>query len=115
VTVAIRELHEETGLHIDKKDLFPLADKPLYSSAGLQDEAVYFFGCRIVLSEEEYNGFETRIISNKPDNEHIIVTLKTFEDGFSETNSLQARLGFLLFREYDNKIKSTKFKVKSEK
>ncbi len=98
--VAQNELFEETGLHVSENELFTLTDQILFSSPGIHDEGVYYFGCKITLSHEEFNSFHEKSINNTSDNEHIIVTLKTRGECKMETSSLQALLGLYLFNNY---------------
>ncbi len=103
--VAVRELHEETGLVVSPNDMRELHSGPLYSSPGASDEGVYYFGCIVSLSGEDFKALDGRVAGNPSDGERITVTLRTMESGESETTSLQARLGFCLFAEYLKKIR----------
>ena len=98
--VAVKELLEETGLTIAAGDLRPLHNGPLYSSPGASDEGIYYFGCIVSLSDEEFSSFEGRRAGSKSDGESIVVCLCTQQDAEQETTSLQVRLGFYLFNEY---------------
>lgn len=98
-SVAVRELHEETGLKIDRTELFFLTDIPLYSSAGASDEAIYFFGCIKEINNQDYESYKHREIGNADENEFITVELLTKEEALPEITSLQARLAFCLFEE----------------
>lgn len=95
--VACNELREETGLAVDPADLILLSDTLLYSSPGASDEGIYFYGCSISVSDKDYIAFNGRTIDNTYENEHIQVTLRSFEQAAAETISLQARLGLYLF------------------
>jgi ADP-sugar diphosphatase len=95
--VAVDEMAEETGLTVNKKDLFPLSDKALYTSPGLDDEAVYYFGCVIELTDEAYRALEGNKTGAIEEGEKIIVTLKTAEEIMRETNAAQVVLGLFLF------------------
>jgi|GEM_PF-542410 ADP-sugar diphosphatase len=95
--VAVRELFEETGIRIKRADLFPLHDRPLYSSPGADDEAIHYFGCVIRLSDREFGSLEGRAAGNAGDGESITVTLRTRREAEHETTSLQVRLGLHLF------------------
>ena len=97
--VAAAELFEETGLSIDPRRLLPLFPRALYTSPGLQDEAVYYFGCTIEVTDAEYRSLEGRARGQKSEGENITVTLKTDEEGMRETLSAQVALGFKLFEE----------------
>lgn len=98
--VAVRELHEETGLSIEKDELFSLTDRKLYSSPGASDEAIYYFGCIKELDNDIYESFRVRKGGNSEEGEHINVTLMKREDAESEATSLQVRLGFFLFEQF---------------
>ena len=103
--VAVKELLEETGLAIAAEDLRPLHKGPLYSSPGASDEGIYYFGCIVSLSDEEFTSFEGRKAGSKSDGESIAVCLCTQQDAEEETTSLQVRLGFYLFNEYLRNIR----------
>ena len=100
INVAMTELFEETGILLPENELFPLSDSLLYSSPGASDEGIYYFGCRIVLSNADFQSLEGQIHGSLSENEKIILTLKTREQAEAQLTSLQARLGFYLFEEY---------------
>jgi 8-oxo-dGTP pyrophosphatase MutT (NUDIX family) len=102
--VAVKELFEETGLSIAESDLRPLHEGPLYSSPGATDEGIYYFGCIVVLADQEFKSFEGRTAGNADDGESIKVTLCTMSAAENETTSLQARLGLFLFEDYLKRI-----------
>ncbi len=95
--VAVRELFEETGIRIKRARLFPLHNRPLYSSPGADDEAIHYFGCVVRLSDREFRSLEGRAAGNARDGESITVTLRTRHEAERETTSLQVRLGLSLF------------------
>jgi 8-oxo-dGTP pyrophosphatase MutT (NUDIX family) len=98
--VAVRELLEETGLSLPPVRLAMLSRGPLYSSPGASDEAIYYFGCVVSLSAQEYSAFEGRVAGTSDEGESITVTLRTRKEAESETSSLQARLALYLFAEW---------------
>jgi len=100
VDVAVRELSEETGLHISHNQLQPLINTPLYSSAGASDEAIFYFGCKVHLPDAEFSSFHQRSGGNSNENEHIIVELLERSEAEPQVSSLQARLGFFLFDQH---------------
>ena len=103
--VAVRELHEETGLVVSPGDMRELHDGPLYSSPGASDEGVYYFGCIVSLPGEDFKALDGRVAGNASDGERTTVVLCTRETAELETTSLQARLGLSLFSEYLKKIR----------
>ncbi|HUI93909.1 MAG TPA: NUDIX hydrolase [Chitinivibrionales bacterium] len=103
--VAVKELLEETGLSITTEALRPLHKGPLYSSPGACDEGIFYFGCIVPLSNEEFSSFEGRKAGSKSDGESTAVCLCTQQEAEEETTSLQVRLGFYLFNEYLRNIR----------
>jgi ADP-sugar diphosphatase len=98
--VALRELKEETGLDAPRADLRPLADRPLYTSSGLDDEAIHYFLCELTLAPEaiaELDGGET---GQADEHEYIRLSLWDYEDALREVDSMQVRLAFLLYSEH---------------
>lgn len=69
--VALKEVHEETGLTIMRDDLHLLNKELLYSSPGLIDEAGYFFFCRITLAPPEIDAFSDRKTGDSSEHERI--------------------------------------------
>jgi ADP-sugar diphosphatase len=95
--VAAKELSEETGLAVPPKLLVPLNDIPLHTSAGLQDEAILYYGCRVELGPQRFRSFEGASAGAPHEGESIEVTLRTREEAEAESTSLQVHLGFHLF------------------
>jgi 8-oxo-dGTP pyrophosphatase MutT (NUDIX family) len=98
--VAIEEVREETGLTIQKSDLFRLSPTLLYSSPGLHDEGVNYFGCIIELPQEIYATLEGTIAGAEKENEKTRVTLKTKSEIFQEASGAQVLLALYLFEDY---------------
>jgi 8-oxo-dGTP pyrophosphatase MutT (NUDIX family) len=100
-SVACRELREETGLAVPESDLHLLWDRPLYSSTGLLDEAVYFYGCRIDLPDGRYRALEGGRSEQAEEDERIVTTLKTVAEVEAEAEATMvvfaARLAQSLF------------------
>ena len=103
--VARKELYEETGLSVAPANLYPLCDGPLYSSPGASDEGIYYFGCSIELTGKDFAAFEGRSISGVSEDENIVVTLRSRKQAEKETASVQVRLGFYLFEEFQKNQK----------
>ena len=96
--VAVEEFHEETGVRIAASDLFPLSEKVLYTSPGLQDEGVYYFGCVLDMPDTDYRSLEGRKTGASSEGESILVSLKTGEEIVKLTNAAQVLLGLFLFQ-----------------
>jgi 8-oxo-dGTP pyrophosphatase MutT (NUDIX family) len=96
--VAVEELLEETGINISGTDLFKLSEKVLYSSPGLQDEGIHYFGCVLEMSDSEYKSIEGRVAGNFSEGESILVSLKTEDEIINSANSTQVILGLFLFK-----------------
>ncbi len=96
---ALKELEEETGLVIHADSLFSLHDKPLYSSPGASDEAIHYFGCRILLTNTQWLALDGRLEGDALEGEVTKVRLLTEQEIESGTRSLQVMLGLRLFRE----------------
>ena len=96
--VAVKEVEEETGLKITRDNLRLLHAEPLYSSAGLLDEAGYFFACEIPLSREEIDTYRDKSAGAADENEVIITHVCTLSEVFSlirNTNGLLATYLYL--------------------
>lgn len=103
--VAVKELLEETGLSLSAEALRPLHKGPLYSSPGACDEGIFYFGCIVSLSNEEFTAIDGRRGGSKSDGESTAVCLRTQQEAEEETTSLQVRLGLYLFNEYLKNIR----------
>jgi 8-oxo-dGTP pyrophosphatase MutT (NUDIX family) len=100
VGVAVEEVREETGLKIQRSDLFPLSNKLLYSSPGLHDEGVNYFGCIIELPDKEYATLEGTSAGLPDENEKTLVVLKTGNEAMEQTQGAQVILAMYLFEAY---------------
>lgn len=97
VGIGVKELEEETGLKVSRDDLFPLAEGPLYSSHGLDDEAIHYYGCEVRLPAAEYHALEGGHRGNAEEGEFIRLGLWEESDAVKVVDSLQVRLGFHLW------------------
>jgi len=100
IGVAVRELHEETGLRVSPADVQPLGDRPLYSSPGLDDEAIHYFLCRLTLTPGEIAALDGGQTGQADEHEYIRLSLWEYADALRETDSLQVRLALLLYADY---------------
>lgn len=99
VGVAVKELEEETGLKVGRESMVPLAERPLYSSSGLDDEAIHYFACTVALSDRDFHGLEGGQRGNAHEGEFIRMGLWDYPAAVKEVSSLQVRLGFHLYFE----------------
>jgi len=95
--IASRELEEETGLKRTPKEMIPLWHTPLFTSVGLADEAILFYGCLIHMSNSEFRSIEGTKAGVESEGEQITVTLKTRFIAEQELCSTQVLLGMDLF------------------
>jgi 8-oxo-dGTP pyrophosphatase MutT (NUDIX family) len=103
VGVALKELKEETGLEARRDQMVPLADRPLFSSPGLDDEAIHYFGCSLELSPDEFAALEGGERGKAEEQEYIRMGLRDYAGALKEVDSLQVRLGFALWFEHRRK------------
>ncbi|MEO6097616.1 MAG: NUDIX hydrolase [Fibrobacteria bacterium] len=103
VGVALKELKEETGLEARRDQMVPLAERPLFSSPGLDDEAVHYFGCSLELSADEFEALEGGESGKADEHEYIRMGLWDYESALKEVDSLQVRLGFALWFDHVRK------------
>ncbi len=101
--VGVIEVREETGVEIAREALVPLGDRPLYSSPGLSDEAIHYYACTIEMDAAEINSLHGRIAGADHEQEHIEVGLWEHEKALLETDSLQTRLAFYLYFDWERK------------
>ncbi len=97
--VAVKELAEETGLEVAPGLLFPLCDKPLYTSPGLDDEAIHFFGCTLELPGDRYHALEGGETGKAEEGEFIKLGLWEYARALPQVDSAQIRLAFCLWFE----------------
>jgi len=112
--VAIRELEEETGLKINSDSIVPLSDQALYSSPGLDDEAIHYFLCQIKLSPEEMSKYESGEKGLADEHEYIQIGLWNYADAWNAATSLQVRFGFLLYQDYLRSTNSNSVQTQSK-
>lgn len=95
--VAAREIFEETGLRVDKKQLRPvLHDRRLFPSTGTSDECMYLFYTELELSTEEIRAVSDR--KTGVDDEHITTLVLPFEEAhrlMNNTNCILLNLAYL--------------------
>lgn len=95
--VALKELREETGLEARRDQLIRLCDRPLYTSSGLDDEAIHYYGCSLDLPPDQYHALEGGIRGEADEGEHIRLELWDHDRALPMIDSVQVRLGFSLW------------------
>lgn len=101
--VALREVHEETGLEIKKDDLVCVSPEPLFPSTGTSDEAIYLFYCEVTVPYETILSMHGKNTGEISDNEHITTHIIPFAEGhrlISNTNNLL--LNFLYLKDVED-------------
>jgi ADP-sugar diphosphatase len=94
---AARELEEETGLVVRPSALVALNDGPLYSSPGLDDEAIHYFAAEVALPSDRFRALDGGTGGNPEEGEHIRLGLWSYEDAVPHVDSIQVRLAFHLY------------------
>jgi 8-oxo-dGTP pyrophosphatase MutT (NUDIX family) len=95
--VALKELEEETGLIARPDQVFPLCHRPLYSSSGLNDEAIHFYGCSLELPGDRFHALEASETGKADEGEFIRLCLIGHDEALPLVDSVQVRLGFSLW------------------
>lgn len=99
LSVAVKEVKEETGLQIDESQLVQLNDTMLYTSAGLLDEGGYFFYCEVVLSKAEINVFQDKTAGAEGENEFIQTYICPIDEALPLMNSVASQLNYFIYRQ----------------
>lgn len=97
LAVALKELEEETGLTARPDQMIPLCPRPLYSSSGLNDEAIWFYGCSLELPGERYHALQDGETGKAEEGEFIRLGLYGHDQAIPLVDSVQVRLGFSLW------------------
>ena len=72
LTVAVREIREETGLEVPENEVVALNTRPLYPSSGTSDEAMYFFFVEKTLPRGTIESLSDAHHDDAGENEHIL-------------------------------------------
>lgn len=112
IGVALKELKEETGLDASREQMVRLLERPLYTSAGLDDEAIHYFGCSLELSAQEFHGLEGGETGKSDENEFIRMGLWEYDDAVGEVDSVQVMLGFTLWFQHQRRARNDMKDVK---
>lgn len=97
LAVAVKEVKEETSLHITADQLVQLTPDILYTSAGLLDEGGYFFYCELTLPDAEIDKFRDKTSGETSENEHINTFICPLEEALPLMNSVVSQLAVFLY------------------
>lgn len=90
--VAVREVHEETGIEVDRSRLVHLnPGRLLFPTTGTSDEAMHLFYTELVLSPSEVRSLHLQHRGEASENEKILTYVVPFEEGYkliTNTNGL---------------------------
>jgi 8-oxo-dGTP pyrophosphatase MutT (NUDIX family) len=112
IGVALKELKEETGLDASRDRMVSLLDRPLYTSAGLDDEAIHYFGCSLELSAGEFHALEGGETGKADEHEFIRMGLWEYDNAVGEVDSVQVMLGFTLWFQHQRRARNDMRDVK---
>jgi 8-oxo-dGTP pyrophosphatase MutT (NUDIX family) len=100
--VAVKELREETGLKVSRAQLSALYPRPLHTSVGLLDEAIWFFGGIFEVDDRRYRAFEGAAAGAADEHEHVTTSLATAREIEQHALSMPVVLGLRLFQSWRN-------------
>lgn len=78
--VAVKEVEEETGVHVGPEQVHRLNEEVLYSTTGTSDEAMYFFYCELRMSREQIWSYHAQEQGEAGEHEHIVTHVATFPE-----------------------------------
>lgn len=79
--VAVREVHEETGIEVKPENVHRLNDEPYFSSTGASDEAMYFFYTELRLSRADIDALDNQEKGEAGEHEFIQTCVVPYADG----------------------------------
>lgn len=79
--VAVREVHEETGIEVNPENVHRLNDEPYFPSTGASDEAMYFFYTELRLSRADIDALNDQHTGEAGEHEFIQTCVVPFADG----------------------------------
>ena len=95
--VAIKEVREETGLNINKRELILLTPEPYFSSPGLLDEAGYYFAYKIQMKEKDILQLAQKNLGNKSERENIETIVVELNQAHKLIRNAHTMLHLLLY------------------
>jgi 8-oxo-dGTP pyrophosphatase MutT (NUDIX family) len=96
-TVALKELHEETGLTATRNELHLLAPHPLFTSPGLMDESGWLFYIERTLPAAEIRVLQAQQHGEASEHEHILLEVVPFEQTLQYLRNVPGVLQVVLY------------------
>lgn len=98
--VALKEVAEETGLHLAAHQLHRLNDHPLYSSPGLLDEAGYFYYCELEMSADQIAALHDKQTGAADEHEQIRLAVVSIDEAAALTRNVNALLHIFMYKQH---------------
>ncbi|MEZ4685210.1 MAG: NUDIX hydrolase [Bacteroidia bacterium] len=103
LAVAVKEVEEETGVHVRPDQVHRLNDEVLFSSTGTSDEAMHFFYCELRMSHEQIWSYHAQAQGEAGENEHIITHVATFPEAKRLITNCNGLLNIFLYEALSDK------------
>lgn len=99
LSVAVREVEEETGLPVRPEQLVALNTTPFFPSTGTSDEAMYFYYCELEMDAAQISAFHNQAQGVASEHERITTHVVPFAEGHRLiTNTNGILLNFLYLK-----------------
>ncbi len=98
--VAMKEVEEETGLHISKDQLHLLNEEPYYTTTGTSDEALFFFCVDIEMTIEEIQARHNQEQGVEHEHERIITEVIPLNEARRYLKNTSGLLNLFLYEEW---------------
>lgn len=96
---AIQELAQELGIEVGGDLVFPLRDRPLYSSPGASDEAIHYFCLALDVSRPELERLNGRFTGVRIENERILTVVMPLEQACAELDDTKLFAALTLYEQ----------------
>jgi 8-oxo-dGTP pyrophosphatase MutT (NUDIX family) len=97
LTVAVKEVEEETGLTVTREQVIPLTDGRLYCSPGACDESMYMFYCELELSKSEIFAFHQKSAGVASEYENIETSVVSIPEAMKMITNTNGLLNIYLY------------------
>jgi 8-oxo-dGTP pyrophosphatase MutT (NUDIX family) len=98
VSVAVKEVKEETGLEVGFEDVIRLNEHPFYSSPGLLDEGGYFYYCEVKTDRAVIDSFRNRQTGAADESEFIHTAVLSEAEALPLLHSTSSLLNYYLYK-----------------